>query len=109
MERREQRRAHKEDVNCGHLSLVMDAEPLDPFLIKGSCAVYGGGGGERIQDLRSGFWDPGSRIRDPGQEMDKNQDPRSRINIPDQQHLSTSATFPRTCPVSLTVTFPRTC
>jgi hypothetical protein len=24
----------------------MDAEPLDPSLIKGSCAVYGGGGGE---------------------------------------------------------------
>ena len=46
MERREQRLAHKEDLNCGPLSLVMDAKPLDPSLIKGSCAVYGGGGGE---------------------------------------------------------------
>jgi hypothetical protein len=30
--------------------------------------------------------DPGSGIRDPGSGMGKNQDPGSRINIPDPQH-----------------------
>jgi hypothetical protein len=30
--------------------------------------------------------DPGSEIRDPGTGRDKNQDPGSRINIPDPQH-----------------------
>jgi hypothetical protein len=36
--------------------------------------------------LKVWSWDPGSRIRDPGSGMGKNQDPGSGINIPDPQH-----------------------
>jgi hypothetical protein len=32
------------------------------------------------------FLDPGSKVRDPGSGMGKNQDPGSGLNIPDPQH-----------------------
>jgi hypothetical protein len=39
-------------------------------------------------DSGSRIRDPRSEIRNPRSEMDKNQDPGSRINIPDPQHCS---------------------
>jgi hypothetical protein len=49
-------------------------------------------------DPESGIRDPGSEIRDPGSGMGKNQDPGSRINVPDPQHCRVTKLILVLCP-----------